>query len=203
MGARYVRRAGRAGLLHGSVLLWSIAEGARGARWRASTRRGDGLLSHLLLEVGRDGRPGRLEITTAAGQLTLHPAPDGLSAHGNVVSARGVRPLVHEWSTRHWFGSRESPVMAAAMVRSLRGEMGVGEFRVVPGLHVEDDLQVGQGQRGVRRLTDARWQIEEIDGFEWALNVDEEGLPMFEAGNRPDAGSTAAPVWPLEVDGAG
>ena len=61
-----------------------------------------------------DGRPGRLEIATPAGLLTLHPEADGLSAHGNVVGPDGVRPLAYEWSPRHWFESRQGPLVAAA-----------------------------------------------------------------------------------------
>jgi len=189
--------------MDGSTLLWSIAEGGRGARWRGSTRRGGELVSDLLLEVGLDGRPGRLEITTAAGQLTLHPEPDQASAHGNVVSADGVRPLAFAWSPRHWFESRQGPLVAAAMCRALQANVGVGEFRLVPGLHVDDGLRVWRGERGVQRLTDSRWLIEEADGFGWELSLDDEGLPIFEAGEQRDPGSTAAPVWPLEVDSAG
>ena len=203
MPGRYVRRAGRAALVDGSTLLWSIAEGGRGARWRGSTRRDGALLSDLLLEVGVDGHPGRLEITTTAGQLTLHPEPDQASAHGNVVSAEGVRPLAYEWSPHHWFESRQSPLVAAAMCRALRAAVGVGEFRLVPGLHVDDALRVWRGERGVRRLTDSRWLIEEADGFGWELSLDAEGLPIFEAGERRDPASTVAPVWPLEVDPPG
>ena len=203
MTGRYVRRAGRAGLQDGSVLLWSMAEGARGARWRASTRRGDALLSDLLLEVGTNGRPGRLEITTPAGQLTLHPEGDGLTAQGNVVTPDGVRPLAYEWSPRHWFESRQGPVVAAAMCRALAREIGVGEFRLVPGLHVDDALRVWRGERGLQRLTATRWLIEEADQSGWELSLDDEGLPIFEAGERRDTTSEAAPVWPLEVDSAG
>ena len=153
----------------------------------------------MLLEVGLDGRPGRLEMTMPSGQLTLHPEPDGLSAHGNVVSVDGVRPLAFPWSPRHWFESRQAPVTAAAMLRSLRAEVAVGEFRLVPGLHIDDELRVWRGERGVQRLTGSRWSIEEADGFRWELSLDADGLPIFEAGDDRRAASEAAPVWPLEV----
>jgi len=203
VATEYVRRAGRASLHDGSVLLWSIAEGARGARWRASTRRDDALRSDLLLEVGVNGRPGRLEITTLAGQLTLHPDATGTAALGNVVSADGVRPLVHDWTGRHWFESRQSPIVAAAMCRALRPEIGVGEFRLIPGLHVDGALRVSYGERGLQRLTESRWLIEEANGFGWELSVDDEHLPIFAAGEQRDPDSDAAPVWPLEDHQAG
>jgi hypothetical protein len=200
MAGPWVRRAGRAALQDGSTLLWSIAEGRRGARWRASTRRDDALLSDLLLEVGIDGRPGRLEITAPAGQLTLHPEPDGESAHGNVVTPDGVRPLVFDWSPAHWFESRDGPVVAAAMCRAMRESVGVGETRIVPGLHVDTSLRVWRGVRGLERLTETRWRIEEADAFAWELSLDDEGLPIFEAGEVRNPSSGAAPMWPLEVD---
>jgi hypothetical protein len=182
------------------VLLWSIAEGRRGARWRGSTALDGTLRSDLLLEVDVDGRPTRLEIATPAGLLTLHPEPDGQSAHGNVVGRDGVRPLAFEWSARHWFESRQGPLVAAAMCRALRGELAVGELRVLPGLHVDDELRVWRAERGVQRLTPTRFLIEEATGFGWELSLDEEGLPIFEAGDRRSPGSTAAPIWPLEVE---
>jgi hypothetical protein len=188
--ADYVRRAGRADLAGGALLLWSVAEGRRGARWRASGRRAGRLLWDLLLEVGVDGRPGRLEIATAAGQLTLHPEPDGTSAHGNVVSAAGVRPLVHPWTDRHWFEFGSSPIPTAALCRALRPVIPPGEARPVPGLHVDDALVARPGVRTVHRLTDATWRIEDADGSTRVLSLDAEGLPVFEA----------ASGWPLEVD---
>jgi hypothetical protein len=181
------------------VLLWSIAEGRRGARWRASTSRDGALLSNLMLEVSVTGRPTRLEIATPAGLLTLHPEPDGVSAHGNVVGVDGVRPLAFEWSPRHWFESRQSPVVAAALCRAFLSELEVGEFRLVPGLHVHDDLTVWRGQRGVQRLTPTRFLIEEADNSGWELSLDDEGLPIFEAGETRTPDSEAAPLWALEV----
>jgi hypothetical protein len=199
MADGYVRRAGRATLQDGSVLLWSIAEGRRGARWRASTRGPSGLLSDLMLEVNGGGRPTRLEIATPAGLLTLHPEPDGRSAHGNVVTPDGVVPLSFDWSERHWFESRQGPVVSAAMVRALRDDLGVGQTRVVPGLHVDDDLRVWRGVRGLERMSPTRWSIEEATGFRWELSLDDAGLPIFEAGEDRTPDSVAAPVWPLEV----
>lgn len=185
------------------MLLWSVAEGRRGARWRGSITRGGALRSDLLLEVATDGRPTRLEIATPAGLLTLHPEADGRSAHGNVVGPDGVRPLAFEWSPRHWFEARQGPLVRAAMCRALRSELGVGGARLVPGLHVDDDLRVWRGGLGVQRLSETRFLIEEADGSGWELSLDHEGLPIFEAGERRTPGSMAAPVWPLDVEAPG
>jgi hypothetical protein len=196
-----VRRAGRAGLRDGSILLWSVAEGAWGCRWRASTRLGGALDSDLLLEVGRDGRPGRLEVTTAAGQLTLHPERDQQSAQGNVVGPDGVRPINLPWSPAHWFEVRLGPVTSAAMVRALRSEFAVGDRRQVPGLHVDSQLRVWAGIRSVERTSETGWTIEEADQSSWELEVDADGSPRFEAGRADEPRTGQAPVWPLEEAG--
>ncbi len=73
----------------------------------------------LLLEVGTDGRLGRLELTTPAGLLTLHPEPDEASIQGNVVAADGVRPLAFAWSTEHAIEVVGRPIAAAAMLHRL------------------------------------------------------------------------------------
>lgn len=203
MAQIYLRRAGRNGRGDGSVLLWSIAEGGRGARWRASTRLGDALLWDLLLETGVDGRPGRLEITAPAGQLTLHPEADGRSAHGNVVTTGGVLPLARDWTGHHWFASRPDPILAAAMCRALRVELRVGESRRLPVLHVDATLTVRAGHRAVTRLAEARWVVEEADGPAWELSLDDDGLPVFPAGGQGNAALAGAITWPLEVESVG
>jgi hypothetical protein len=185
-------------LLDGSLLLWSMAEGLRGCRWRASSRIGGALAWDLLLEVGRDGRPGRLEVTTPAGQLTLHPERDGQSAQGNVVGPGGVRPINLPWSPDHWFEVRLGPVSSAAMVRSLRSELAVGHRRMVPGLHVDPQLRVWAGIRSVERTSETGWTIEEADESSWELELDVDGVPRFEAGQGDQPRTEAAPVWPLD-----
>ena len=45
------------------------------------------------LEVAPNGRVTRLELTTGAGLLTLHPEPDESALHGNVVTPTGIRHL--------------------------------------------------------------------------------------------------------------
>jgi hypothetical protein len=71
---------------------WSVAEGRRGRRWREVVGTGEGIRSSLLLELDTDGRFSHLELSTAAGLLTLHPEGDG-TLHGNVVTARGIEHI--------------------------------------------------------------------------------------------------------------
>ena len=50
---------------------------------------GEGIRSSLLLELAPEGRFSHLELSTAAGLLTLHPEGDG-TLHGNAVTTRGI-----------------------------------------------------------------------------------------------------------------
>lgn len=92
----WLRRAGHGRAADGSVLTWSVAEGSRGRRWRevrtlepSGAGEGSPVVSSLLLELDPDGRFAHLELSTAAGLLTLHPEGDG-TVHGNAVTAAGV-----------------------------------------------------------------------------------------------------------------
>lgn len=60
---------------------------------------GEGTLEHVgSIELDGTGRFARLELETAAGMLTLHPAGDGATAHGNVVRSDRVDPLRVPWA---------------------------------------------------------------------------------------------------------
>ncbi len=76
-------------------MTWSVAEGSRGRRWRevVVAGEGSGVRSSLLLELDPDGRFSHLELSTAAGLLTLHPEGDG-TIHGNAVTTAGVTHVI-------------------------------------------------------------------------------------------------------------
>jgi hypothetical protein len=87
------RRAGSGFQADGSAVVWSVAEGRRGRRWREVVVEGDAIRSSLLLELDPDGRFSHLELATAAGLLTLHPEA-GATLHGNAVTSSGIRHVV-------------------------------------------------------------------------------------------------------------
>lgn len=186
----WLRRAGRARLADGSELLWSLAEGGRGRRWRAVATL-DGHVSHaLLLEIDRSGRPARLELTTEAGMLTLHPEPDGRSIHGNVVHRGGVRPLALAWSADHDLEIVDRPLATAVMLRRLSASVRVGQGETVPVLAIDRSLVVRPGNRLVRRLADRRWIVADLAGArEMAIELDADGIPQL---------APSADDWPLE-----
>jgi hypothetical protein len=161
------------------VLLWSVAEGRHGRRWRASTRdAGGALIDDLLLEVTTDGRIGRLELTTAAGQLTFHPEPDERTAHGNVVGPVGVRHLAIGWSPGRQLDIPGSPIADAVLVEGIAGQ------GVVAVATVGADLLPRLGTVTVKRVGEGSWLV---DGR--CVVVDVDGLPVL---------GRDAVSWPLE-----
>jgi hypothetical protein len=180
-----LRHAGRATLADGRLLLWSVAEGRRGRRWRASTRTTEGsLIDDLLLEVEPSGRLARLELTTAAGQLTFHAEPDEREAHGNAVLPTGMRHFTLAWAPGRGVEISWSPIADAILVGApgARGEPEGVVARIgadlVPALASTDLEQLGAGW----------WRVNGRD-----VHLDAAGLPMFENGQ----------TWALEEPGSG
>jgi hypothetical protein len=164
----FLRRAGRAELAHDDVVLWSVAEGARGRRWRWMHQLDQGFQGNSgTLELLPDGRLGRLEIAAFGGLLTFHPEADGLSAHGNIVTPEGVKPIETSWRPE-WrvgilgdpFGSAIAGWAGFGFVVSWQGQLPEGMMWREPGRH--DDVT--------------------------ALECDDRGVPLLERGEE----------WPLE-----
>jgi hypothetical protein len=185
-----VRLAGRASLPDGEQLAWAVADGRRGRRWRATITRHEALLASLLLEVGLDGRPVRLELATPAGLLTLHPEATGL--HGNLATAGGVRHLAFAWSDAHELEVEGLPIPTAVTARRLAGSTAAGEGRTVPVVWVATDLSLGEGTRRFVRVDGATWRI---DGgpAPGTLTIDDRGIPAW---------PSDAWEWPLELESA-
>ena len=169
--AGLVRLGGRGMLGDGSRVVWSVAEGRRGRRWREVRTGADGaVISSLLLETDAEGRFSHTELSTAAGLLTLHPEPDG-TLHGNVVTEAGVQHVRGvPWHPDGAMLLLESPVaaaVAAAMARRLAGPLPRVVF-IEP-----EDLRLLQGA-DVERA--------------WEGVIDNDGLPIM----------AGAESWPLE-----
>ena len=164
--AGWLRRAGRLEIGGGETVLWSVAEGRRGRRWRSLRRDAAGsLLADLLLEVDLLGRWVRLELTTAAGILTLHPDPHGRSAHGNVVTAAGMRHLAPPWGSGHRLVVEGEPVAAGALAAA--NPPGAG-----PGLVVSPDLAVAARPDVVSPPVG---RLDGLPGPSWPLEVTDGG----------------------------
>jgi hypothetical protein len=184
-----VRRGGRGTLPDGGLLTWSLAEGARGRRWRATRSRDGRLDLALLLEVDAGGRPARLEVAGPAGLLTLHPDSGDGELHGNVVTPDGIRHLAFAWSPAHELIVEGIPAVLAAAVRRLAAEVPVGGSVDRPAVIVDADLRCATGSLRIERLAERRWRAGEGTPVA-AVSIDEDGAPA-------DLGDAAD--WPLEA----
>jgi hypothetical protein len=150
-----LRRAGRGRLPDGSTAIWSVSEGSRGRRWREMRRTANGgLIASLLLETHPEGRFAHIELSTAAGLLTLHPEADG-TLHGNVIREAGIRHIEGlPWTPTSIVLVDGSVLASAAALRTLLG-------RVADGVRISLELDIVAIQ-------------EAISG-----EVDDDGLPML------------------------
>ena len=167
MGA-LLRRAGSGQTTDGHVVTWTVAEGRRGRRWREVVSTGEGsVVSSLLLELDPDGRFSHLELSTAAGLLTLHPETDG-TLHGNSVTADGISHI----RGMPWEADRVIALVGSAVCQAVAGAgRRVGDR--VPVLRIGLDLSLARDT--LELTTDpgdglpvlsgaASWPLEEADG---------------------------------------
>lgn len=161
------RSGGRLEHVDGSTVVWTIADGRRGRRWREVRTRDGAVEQVVLIETDPDGRFTRLEVSGAAGLLTLHPEPDHSTLHGNVVGTGGVRHLAFPWSARHGLLVEGSPCSVAALA-----------WRRPPGtvtvLRIGDDLvpRVADCDLGTLGSSPMADGSPAGDGPSWPLEMD-------------------------------
>jgi hypothetical protein len=186
-----VRRAGSGRLPGGRRLTWTVADGRRGRRWRAITTSGDRFLHGLLVEVAPDGSLAKLEMAAPGGLLTLHPDPDRLVLHGNVVRAAGIEHIALPWSAEHVLMVGASPVTGVVAAACLGAWLGVGEGVSIPAVEVSDALDVRRATWRAARTGEHRWRLLAADGGPSVLlEIDGDGVPT---------GLEEAVSWPLEL----
>jgi hypothetical protein len=160
-----LRRAGRGRLRDGSTVVWSVSEGTRGRRWREIRRNADGILvTSLLLETHPDGRFAHIELSTAAGLLTLHPEGDG-TLHGNIVTTLGIRHVMGlPWTPRSVVLVEGSLLASAAAKRTLASAAAADGVRITLGLDIvaiHETISLGVDADGLPLLDDAAsWPLE-------------------------------------------
>jgi hypothetical protein len=164
-GAVWLRRAGRGRLANGGLVLWSVAEGGRGRRWRWVHQIHEGLMGPAgLIELLPGGGLGRLELSAFGGLLTFHPEADRRSAHGNIVSAERVHPIETAWKPDWGVG-----IVGDAFGSAVGGWDGSGLVLTYdhdgivwrePGRHADVESLASDG-RGIPILDDAdEWALE-------------------------------------------
>ena len=164
-----LRRAGRGNAADGSSIIWSVAEGRRGRRWREVVVTAGSIRSSVLLELDPDGAFSHLELSTAAGLLTLHPESDG-TLHGNTVTTTGIQHVLGlPWSRDQAIWITGSSICLAAGLR--RDGTKTAAWLVI-GL----DLRLETSSRIIRAdwsLVDAQGLPVLVDGETWPLELDD------------------------------
>jgi hypothetical protein len=186
-----VRLGGRVALPNGDEVVFSVAEGSRGRRWREATLRDDRLVRSLLLEATRGGRPARLEITSDAGLLTVHPGASGTEVHGNIVASQGIQHLRLPLSPDHVLFIVDSPAAAAVAIGDLATRVGVGEHRHIQSLAIGTDLVPRAVGWSIERATGDEWILRsDLEPADRHMRLDPDGLALIPGMVR----------WPLELD---
>lgn len=199
MGREGLRRGGRARLPSDEQIVWSIADGRRGRRWREVSSVAETVIRAVLLETDPSGRLTRLEMGTAAGLLTLHPDAGQSVLHGNVVTSTGIRHLSFD---RTAVLVDASPASAAILLGGLTDVVTVGATARVDLVRVDDRLEPRIGSWVVSRIELLAWrlvELSEVDGGGGAgaeavnevldMRLDDDGLPSGLGGD----------AWPLEA----
>jgi hypothetical protein len=171
----WLRRAGHGGQADGSVVVWSVAEGRRGRRWREVVTENGAVRSSLLLELDADGRFSHLELSTAAGLLTLHPEGDG-TLHGNSIGPAGVRHVAGlPWEQDAIVLLAGSVVSRAVATRLLSRSIEPGESRTEAGLVIGLDLVLDRRDVTISRGREGEWGFDGED----PLTVDSNAIPLL------------------------
>jgi hypothetical protein len=164
VGSTPIRLGGRTVLASGDVVIWSVADGRRGRRWRESVTRDGTLMRTVMAETAAaGGRLQRLEVATAAGLLTLHPDADGSNLHGNVVGPDGVIHLGSAWGPEHSILMDGSPALTAIALATLGLAVGAGERRTAAALRIDGRLVPVAGRLAVERLGTRTWRLADPD----------------------------------------
>lgn len=144
---------------------------------------GEGIRHSLLLETDPEGRFSHLELSTAAGLLTLHPEPDG-TLHGHAVVEDGIRHVVGlPWEAAGVVVLEDSVVCVLAVARLLGGAL-VADLSVEQhGVWIAPTLAVEINPVRVGRAGDT-WRL----GSNGPVEIDARGVPRL----------TAGAVWALD-----
>lgn len=181
-----LRFGGRGQGADGAAVVWSVAEGTRGRRWREVRNVGHGVATSLLLETDPSGRFAHLELSTPSGLLTLHPEDDG-TLHGHAIVSDGVEHVAGlAWDADGIAMLDGSTVCRLAAIASLAGRVEIGGSRAHLAAVIPPTLWIEVKPIRIERLAAATWRF----GVEEPFAVGRRGLPELRGGE----------IWPLERD---
>jgi hypothetical protein len=186
MAAR-LRVGGRGQGADGASVVWSVAEGNRGRRWREVRNAGHAVASSLLLETDPAGRFAHLELSTPSGLLTLHPEADG-TLHGHAIVSDGVEHVAGlAWDADGMALLDGSTVCRLAAVAGLADTLVAGASRGQLAVVIPATLWLEVKPVRIERIDATTWRF----GAEEPFVVDRDGLPLLRGGE----------IWSLEDDG--
>ena len=186
MASGPLRCGGRGSAPGGDSIVWSVAEGTKGRRWREVRLAGQGIGHSLLLETDPIGRFAHLELSTPSGLLTLHPEGDG-TLHGHAVVSDGVEHVVGEaWEPGAIVAIERSPICVAAAAPVLADRMTPFGSAAIHAAWIPSTLWLEVKPLRVERVDERTWRF----GDDPPLALDERGLPLLIGGE----------IWPLERD---
>ena len=181
-----LRYGGRGQGADGAAVLWSVAEGSRGRRWREVRNAGQAVASSLLLETDPAGHFAHLELSTPSGLLTLHPEADG-TLHGHAIVSDGVEHVAGlAWDADGVALLEGSTVCRLAAVAVMADAVAVGVSKGHLAVVIPPTLWLEVKPIRIERLAPTTWQF----GTEEPFVVDSRGLPVLRGGE----------IWPLEHD---
>jgi hypothetical protein len=181
-----LRFGGRGQGADGAAVVWSVAEGSRGRRWREVRNAAGGVASSLLLETDPDGRFSHLELSTPSGLLTLHPETDG-TLHGHAIVSDGVEHVAGlAWDADGIVLLEGSTVCRAAAIATLAGSVEPGSSKGHLAVVIPATLWLEVKPVRIERIDPTSWRF----GSEEPFPVDRHGLPELRGGE----------IWPLEGD---
>lgn len=179
-----LRFGGRGQGADGASVIWSVAEGRKGRRWREVRNAGAAVASSLLLETDPDGRFAHLELSTPSGLLTLHPEPDG-TLHGHAVVSDGVEHVAGlAWDRDGIVLLDGSTVCRVAAATQLAAGIATGTSAARLAVVIPPTLWLEVKPVRIERLADRSWRFAAED----PLELDRRGLPELRGGE----------IWPLE-----
>lgn len=185
MAAR-LRFGGRGQGVDGGSVVWSVAEGSRGRRWREVRNTGHAVASSLLLETDPAGRFAHLELSTPSGLLTLHPEGDG-TLHGHAIVSDGIEHVEGlRWDADGVVLLEGSTVCRAAALPVLPGTLEPSTSLAHLAVVIPPTLWLEVKPVRIERIDVRSWRFGDEEPFE----VDLRGLPLLHGGE----------IWPLERD---
>ncbi|MEA2547866.1 MAG: hypothetical protein QOE42_464 [Chloroflexota bacterium] len=184
--AERMRVGGRGQGADGAAVVWSVAEGSRGRRWREVRNAGHAVASSLLLETDPAGRFAHLELSTPSGLLTLHPEGDG-TLHGHAIVSDGVEHVAGlAWDADGIALLDGSTVCRLAAVAGLANALAAGTSCGQLTVVIPATLWLEVKPIRIERIDATTWRF----GAEEPFEVDRDGLPVLRGGE----------IWPLEGD---